>query len=226
MSEKLKAHIWKRREDGAPYFPRWEFCTDCGMSRHYAKHAKREDECFPARPAQPAPESDVGQPGVVHEIIPGRLFLSGCRPSMENVSWEEVNAIVNVGDADLPWLDGWKAHVRSHIAIGQPRLAVYLKATLIDAENFLDPHAAEAAAGLVLRVLEDPERRVLVHCDMGAFRSVLVASLVLATSRGLSGTDARKEVHRRMGREPQEKWMHEFDDYLSTLRAPTEDNHA
>ena len=42
-----RVHNWIERDDGAPYHSYWKFCANrgCGMSKHYAKHAKRE-ECY------------------------------------------------------------------------------------------------------------------------------------------------------------------------------------
>lgn len=158
----------------------------------------------------------------IAEILPGRLYKSGCMASLGDAEKLGINAIVCVGDSELTWLGPWRARIWTNVGRDDPRRAFYVRAPLIDAEGMLDANAAEAAAGVVTALLTTKGyvRTVLVHCDMGAFRSVLVASLAYADITGRHPIQARMAVQAASGRrhEPRGEWMREFESYLESAR--------
>ncbi len=90
------------------------------------------------------------------------------------------------------------------------------EATMWDHGRPQDPADWAPAALFAAEALEDPDARVLIHCQRGRRRSVLVAYATLRL-RGLSSDDAARLIlrHRREShlvpeyRESVEKWLEE-----------------
>lgn len=115
------------------------------------------------------------------EILRGTLWQSGSAVDYKEVQAARINAIIAVGGGEQTWIAHWRFKVNAEF-MGRPqsRMSVYVRAPLVDSSHCLDVDSCEATVGLVLRLLRDPERRILVHCDMGAFRSVHVTACVVA----------------------------------------------
>lgn len=134
--------------------------------------------------------------------VTDRIYQSGCPVPRADVEATGVTAILSVARAEQPWVgswaeDGWPPTPE------RPQLHIRLRVPLIDASGYLDAAAADAAVAAALRLLGDPRRRLLVHCEAGAFRSVHICACILAHWCGLSGPDAFAYVDRRRGyREP------------------------
>ena len=137
------------------------------------------------------------------EVIVGRLFQSGRPVPREIVEAREVNAIVSVSGGEQPWIEDWMEAGGDSLKPGRPQQRIRAQVPLIDASNWLDEAAADAAIRLVLRLLYgDDTRRVLVHCDAGAFRSVHVAACVLAEMQAVPAPLALAEIDKGRGRTP------------------------
>jgi hypothetical protein len=141
----------------------------------------------------------------LNEVIPGRLWQSGSRISQADAARFDV--VVAVGNARQAWESEWMNDAWKLVRPkeGMVRLPVFVHAPLIDARKCLDAPTAEATARYVLNLYR-MGRRVLIHCDAGAFRSVFMAALVLAGVEGINGLEAcarvdrvRKGDHYRVG---------------------------
>jgi hypothetical protein len=151
--------------------------------------------------AAPWPEQDGHRLDPLNEVIPGRLWQSGSWIRREHA--EKFDVVLSVGNArqrwEPDWMEaGWRA-VRPKE--GMVRLPVFIHAPLIDARKCLDAQTAEATARYALN-LYDMGRRLLIHCDAGAFRSVFMTALVLAAVEGIGGIEACARVDRIRGRAP------------------------
>ena len=143
----------------------------------------------------------------IREVIPGRLWQSGCPVPLEQIEEAGVNAVVNVGHALQPWVVEWMHRTVTENFRGpeKPRQRVHVHAPLWDAPDCLDPVACDVAISAAVRLLSDPWRRVLIHCEAGAFRSIHVTAGVLAAVEGLPPAKAFREADRRTGhRNPRE----------------------
>lgn len=134
------------------------------------------------------------------EMLRARLWQSGCPVPFEKIKAARINAVVNVGHEEQPWLAAW----RDLIFCGfhpqeQVRQHVYLHAPLFDASHCLDVRACDTAIGVALALLRDSDRRILVHCEAGAFRSIHVTAGIVAAERSLSGEQAFRYVDRLSG---------------------------
>lgn len=133
----------------------------------------------------------------LNEVIPGRLWQSGSRISAEHAA--KFDVVVSVGNARQAWEPGWMDAGWRAVTREKFRLPVFVHAPLIDARKMLDAPTAAATARYVLALL-GMGRRVLIHCDAGAFRSVFMAALVLASVQGINGIEACAQVDRCRGR--------------------------
>lgn len=156
---------------------------------------------------------------VLAEVIVGRLWQSGRPLPLEAVEERGINAVVSVGGAQ-PWIADWVEQAKfSDLEEGLPVLRIALHAPLIDREGGLDVVAADTVVAAVLRLLDDPDRRVLVHCDAGHFRSVHIAACVLALRSGISGREALGKVDAAGSHWPVRKAMgfEDWDRYLDEV---------
>lgn len=136
----------------------------------------------------------TGADGAMVEVVPGCLWQSGRPVPVAQVEAAGINAIVAVGIGAQPWIGEWMRGGSVAVSYERPQLRVFLHIPLIDAANMLDPVAADTAIHAVEILFRDPFRRVLVHCDMGAFRSVHVAACVLAQVEGCDSATACRHV--------------------------------
>ena len=166
----------------------------------------------------------------IHEIIPGRLWQSGCPVPLCEVKEAGINAIVNVGQDQQQWLKQWRLGIWDTFQpVDQVRQAVYLYVPLMDADGCLDAIACDVAIRGAVHLLSDPRRRVLIHCEAGHYRSVHVTAGVLAAVEGLAPTEAFREADRRaLGRgTPRESLgMAGWNEHVATFapHAPTLDS--
>jgi hypothetical protein len=117
-----------------------------------------------------------------------------------------LDVIIAVGDAHGPredsidWWRAWGADL-TRVEPGRPERPVHVHAPLIDTHRsgMLDQFTAEAVARFAALMLRRG-RSVLIHCDAGMFRSVLVAALAVHYFTGCSGVDALRQVRRAQGR--------------------------
>ena len=134
------------------------------------------------------------------ELVPGRLWHSGSIVPLREVVDAKINVILNVGDDELIWMERWEEEVDSRLSKENNRRAIYARIVLLDADDTIDVVATDAAIDFGLGLLRsDPERRVLVHCDAGAYRSVHVAAGILSAIENLPGREAFRQVDLRHG---------------------------
>jgi hypothetical protein len=136
----------------------------------------------------------------VCEMIGGRLWQSGCPVPWSKVRELNINAVVNVGHAEQPWLGAWRERIFAQWCPENVRGHVYLHLPLMDCSGGLDVPACDLAIRSALALMADPERRILVHCEAGAFRSVHVCAGVVASWFRLRGEEAFRYVDRHAGR--------------------------
>jgi hypothetical protein len=165
--------------------------------------------------------SDTARPpDQLREVIPGRLWQSGSRVAPEHA--DLFDAVVSVGNERQAWEPGWMERawdrIRPKTAI---RLPLFLHAPLIDAGGFLDAPTAASTARHVVQLIHDG-RRVLIHCDAGAFRSVFMAALVLSAVEGIPGLEACERVDECRGRRYRIGiGIRDFDEMLATWPHPS-----
>lgn len=149
-----------------------------------------------------------------------RLYQSGCPVDVDDVNEAGINAVVDVGDMVNDWQTAWAKGFPEGFGPDNPRRRAFLHIPLHDAPGFLDPVAAETAAEAVLRFLGDTERRVLIHCDAGAYRSRYVTALVLAEGLGCDGPTALKAFEYVAGyREPSKEFgFMDWDQHLQSWK--------
>lgn len=140
----------------------------------------------------------MSEPDPIAEIIEGRLWQSGSRAARREVEALRINAIVCVGEEYQQWARQWsKVDHSIREKRVPPKFRVLAKLPLFDCDDCLDVAACDAAIDLVVRLLSDPERRVLVHCSAGVYRSVHVCAGVVAAIEGCSGEKAFMRTDRR-----------------------------
>lgn len=144
----------------------------------------------------------TGSESFIAPVIEGRLYQSGRPIPLSEVEALGVNAVIDVGFGAQPWIGAWMAARDALPGPERPQQRVFVHVPLIDAAGMLDVRAADAAISVVVNLLKDPERVLLVHCDMGAFRSVHVTAAALAVTRGLSVRDATMAVDVARGHGP------------------------
>lgn len=164
----------------------------------------------------------IEKPDHVHKIIDGKLWQSGCYVRRADIP--NVDAIIAVGDAHGPrdpdgteWWKEWVSDL-SRVHEGNCERPIMIHAPLLDMHRpgMLDRPAADGVARFGAYLLRRG-RKVLVHCDAGMFRSVLVAALVVHHFTGCSGEDARALVYRAHGRPEKEKiGLPDFDALLAS----------
>jgi len=164
------------------------------------------------------------------EVIPGRLFQSGRPVPREIVEHRDVNAIVSVSTGEQPWIKNWMEGGGESLKPGRPQQRLRVQVPLIDASNWLDVAAADAVVEMVYHLLSgDDTRRVLVHCDAGAFRSVHIAALVFSRMHALPPRYAFAEIDEQRGHKPPRDttglpgWVEHLDSYNLDERWPTAD---
>jgi hypothetical protein len=149
----------------------------------------------------------IHRPDVVNVVLEGRLWQSGCYVRRADLP-ARLDVVIAVGDAHGPrddaddeeWWKAWGADL-SRVEPGRPQRPIHIHAPLIDTHRagMLDFTTAEAVARFGALMMRRG-RKVLVHCDAGMFRSVLVAALVVHYFTGCSGPDALARVRRAQGR--------------------------
>ncbi len=153
------------------------------------------------------------------EVIAGRLWQSGRPVPLQAIEERGINVVVSVGGAQ-PWIGDWIEQANfSELDDRRPVLRLSVHAPLIDREGGLDVVAADTVIAGILRLLEDPERRVLVHCDAGRTRSVHIAACVLALRTGISGSEALGKVDAAGGRWPvrERLGLEDWDRHLAAI---------
>lgn len=127
----------------------------------------------------------------VHEIVPGKLFISGepasppTRADWAALERAGITAVLNLTTRD-------NAVLRRQLG------GAYHRVTLSDGAR-VDPALVEAAVHQVHVWLGD-RLRVLVHCHAGRNRSALVAARVAQRLLGLTGDEAVAHVRARRPR--------------------------
>jgi hypothetical protein len=159
-------------------------------------------------------------PDQLREVIPGRLWQSGSRVALEHA--ELFDAVICVGGSRQVWEPSWMERGWERIRPGKAiRLPVFVHAPLIDASGMLDTPTAASTARHVVQLLQDG-RRVLIHCDAGAFRSVFMAALVLSAVEGITGLEACERVDECRGRRYRIGiGIRDFDEMLATWSHPS-----
>lgn len=132
------------------------------------------------------------------EVVAGRLFQSGYPVPRDIVEARDVNAVVSVSNSEQDWIEDWMERDAQNLRPGSPQQRIRAQIPLIDATGWLDAPGATAAVDFIYRLLaSDDQRRVLVHCDMGAFRSVHVAACVLSRLHNIPPRYAFREIDKK-----------------------------
>jgi hypothetical protein len=148
------------------------------------------------------------------EVLPGKLWQAGSRVDANDSAL--FDAIITLGGSGQAWREEWMAAGYRTVERDLPRLPLVLHAPLIDASGWLDRATADIIVRCVLMLVRSG-RRVLVHCDAGAFRSVFVAALVVKAVCNVDGATALRVVERARGRDGTREKIgpRDFDEMLT-----------
>jgi hypothetical protein len=135
----------------------------------------------------------------MYEIIPQRLYQSGLPISLVEVIAKDIDTIINVGHEELPWLTAWKLYWLDKFNPDNIRQPLYFHAALMDCPNGLDEVACNLTILNADLLLKATDRKILVHCEAGAYRSIHVCAGIVAKNTLCPGATAFQIVDRRTG---------------------------